>query len=101
MTPVSSKLGRLSTKAKANPTASATATVATRPRLRRESGTLPGQIEERQRDDARLDAAAAALHGPLDAQPRPGRLVGRRHGSETDRLLQDRAPAMARDLADL
>src|SRR5215212_10161740 len=65
------------------------------------SGTLARQVQERQLDDGRVDTAAVALDGPFDGEARAGLLVGRRHGGETDRLLENRAPAVARDLADL
>ena len=65
------------------------------------SGALALEVEERQLDDRRADPAAAALDRPLDVEPRPERLVLRRHRGERDRLLEDRAPAVARRPADL
>src|SRR6266568_875472 len=65
------------------------------------SGALAREVEEGQRHDRRVHASAVALDGPLHAQLRADGLVGRRHGCQADGLLQDRAPAVARELADL
>src|SRR5207244_1007342 len=66
-----------------------------------DSGTLARKVEERQRHDHGVDAPATALDGPLDGDLRARRGEGRRYRSEADRLLQDRAPAVAGELADL
>src|SRR4051812_11972261 len=65
------------------------------------SGSLARQVEEGQRHDGRWDVAAAPFDGPLDRELRARRLVRRRHRGQTDGLLEDGAPAEARDLADL
>src|SRR5262245_40245176 len=65
------------------------------------SGALARQVQEGERHDLGVDAAPVALDRPLDRELRADRLVLRRDACQADRLLQDRAPAVARELADL
>src|SRR5215203_2749961 len=68
---------------------------------RQASGALSLEIEKRQLDDRRSDPAAPALDRPLDGDRCAETLVLRGDRGERDRLLEDRAPTVARDLADL
>src|SRR5215217_7466728 len=68
---------------------------------RQPSGALSLQIEKRQLDDRRRDTAASALDRPLDGDRRAETLVLGGDRGERDGLLEDGAPTLARDLADL
>ena len=65
------------------------------------SAPLALEVQERQLDDGGTDAPAAALDGPFDRELRAERLERGADGGERDRLLEDRAPAVARGAADL
>src|SRR5512134_1826061 len=65
------------------------------------SRALARQIEEGQLRDGRGDPAAATLDRPLHLELRADALVRRRHGSQGDGLLEDRAPTVAGRLAHL
>src|SRR6266498_2937895 len=72
-----------------------------------DAGPRPGlaplarEVQEWRRHDGRADAAATTLDRPFDGQARSEGLVLRRHRGQRDRLLEDRAPAVAGRAPDL